>query len=48
MCQANSIYKAFKNANEDGVANAKASYEKLKVRYEAQGNKGGRPENTGL
>ena len=46
---ANSIYKAFKSANEDGIANAKAPYDRLKVRYEAQSNvnnNAGRPSET--
>ena len=41
--QANVIYTAFKTANENGIANAKSSYDKLKARYEAQGNSSGRP-----
>jgi len=41
---ANAMYKDYKNAAEDGIPNAKAAYEKLKVRYEAQGNVG-RPAN---
>lgn len=38
--QANVIYNAFKAANENGIANAKTSFDKLKTRYEAQGNTG--------
>ena len=41
--QANVIYNAFKTANENGIANAKSSYDKLKARFEAQGNSSGRP-----
>ncbi len=44
--QANVIYNAFKTANDSGIPNAKASYDKLKVRFEAQGNSTGRPSNT--
>jgi hypothetical protein len=40
--QANVIYNAFKSANESGIANAKSSYDKLKVRFDAQGNNNGR------
>ena len=45
--QANVIYNAFKVAHENGIANATASCEKLKARYEAQG-KVGRPEEKEL
>jgi hypothetical protein len=38
---ANKIYAAFQNANDAGIPNAKASYDKLKARYEAQGNTSG-------
>ncbi|WP_339834974.1 hypothetical protein [uncultured Flavobacterium sp.] len=44
--QATVIYAAFKNANESGIANAKASYDKLKVRFDAQGNSTGRTQNN--
>jgi hypothetical protein len=46
---ANSIYKAFRSANEDGIANAKAPYDRLKARYDAQtnvNNNAGRPADT--
>ena len=33
--QANVIYNAFRTANDSGIANAKASVDKLKPRYEA-------------
>jgi len=35
---ANAIYKAFRSANEDGIANSKAPFDRLKVRYDAQTN----------
>jgi hypothetical protein len=41
--QANVIYNAFKTANDNGIANGKSAVEKLKARYEAQGNNAGRP-----
>jgi hypothetical protein len=45
--QANAIYGNYKNAAESGIANAKSSYDKLKVRYEAQGpSLAGRPADT--
>ena len=44
--QSNVIHDAFKTANNSGIPNAKASYDKLKVRFEAQGNSTGRPSNT--
>lgn len=44
--QANVIYNAFKTANDNGIANAKSSVEKLKARYEAQGNTAGRSTNN--
>jgi hypothetical protein len=40
--QANQIYAAFKSANDSGIPNAKNSFDRLKVRYEAQGNATGR------
>lgn len=43
--QANVIYNAFKTANESGIANAKASYDKLKARFEQQGSNTGRTIN---
>lgn len=43
--QANVLYDDFKDAHENGIANATTSYEKLKVRYDAQGTKGGRKSN---
>lgn len=46
--QANVIYNAFKTANDSGIANAKASVERLKPRYEAQGNNAGRTKDTEL
>ncbi|CAM3957259.1 hypothetical protein B0A58_13350 [Flavobacterium branchiophilum NBRC 15030 = ATCC 35035] len=44
--QANVIYNAFKTANDSGIANAKSSVDKLKARFDAQGNATGRPANT--
>ena len=44
--QASVIYNAFKSASDNGIPNAKSAYEKLKVRYDAQGNSTGRPANT--
>ena len=44
--QANVIYNAFTAANNSGIANAKASVDKLKPRYEAQGNGTGRNANN--
>ncbi|WP_026725209.1 hypothetical protein [Flavobacterium sasangense] len=44
--QANVIYNAFRTANDSGIANAKASVDKLKPRYEAQGNGTGRNANN--
>ncbi len=44
--QANVVYSAFKTANDNGIANAKASVDKLKVRFEAQGNTAGRSSNN--
>ncbi len=44
--QANVVYSAFKTANESGIANAKSSFDKLKVRFEAQGNSTGRKADT--
>ena len=46
--QANVIYNSFKSANENGIANAKSSYDKLKARYEAQGSNAGRPADTAV
>lgn len=46
--QANVIYSAFKTANENGIANAKSSFDKLKARFEAQGNSTGRKADTAL
>jgi hypothetical protein len=43
--QANVIYKAFTNAHESGVPNSTASYNKLKVRYDAQKNNVGKKVN---
>lgn len=40
--QGNQIYAAFKSASDSGIPNAKNSYDRLKVRYEAQGNSTGR------
>ena len=37
FAQANVVYKAFKMANENGIPNAKAPYDRLKARYEVQG-----------
>ena len=44
--QANVIYNAFKSANENGIVNAKSSFDKLKVRYEAQGGNTGKNAGT--
>jgi hypothetical protein len=44
--QANQIYNAFKSANDSGIPNAKNSYDRLKLRYEAQGNSTGRTVQT--
>lgn len=41
----NRIYGDYKDAAEAGVDNAQSAYERLKVRYEAQGN-AGRPADT--
>lgn len=46
--QANVIYDDFKDAHENGIANSTTSYEKLNVRYTAQGNKGGRKSNPDI
>lgn len=40
--QALAIYNAVKMASDAGIPNAKSAYAKLKVRFEAQGNSGGR------
>lgn len=40
---ANVIYGAYKTAAENGVPNAKSSYDKMKVRYDAQVTGAGRP-----
>jgi hypothetical protein len=37
--QATNIYNSFKQAHDSGIANSTASYQKLKVRYDAQGKK---------
>ncbi len=37
------VYRIFDGANVAGVPNAKQAYERLKVRFDAQGNGGGRP-----
>lgn len=45
--QANAVYNIYKNAAESGIPNAKSGYDKLKVRYEAQGSSAaGRPAET--
>jgi hypothetical protein len=44
--QANVVYSAFKTANESGIPNAKSSFDKLKARFEAQGNSTGRKADT--
>ncbi len=46
--QANVVYSAFKTANESGIANAKSSFDKLKARFEAQGNGIGRKADTSI
>ncbi len=40
---ANKAYSNYRDAAEAGVDNAKSGYDKLKVRYEGQRNKTGRP-----
>jgi hypothetical protein len=40
---ANGAYGNYRDAANAGVANAKSAYDKLKVRYESQRNKTGRP-----
>jgi hypothetical protein len=40
---ANRAYGNYKDASEAGIPNAKSAYDKLKVRYEAQGKSTGRP-----
>jgi len=42
---ANKAYGNYKDATDAGIPNAKSAYDRLKVRYEAQGN-GGRPADT--
>jgi hypothetical protein len=44
--QATNIYNSFKQAHESGIPNATTTYNKLKVRFEAQGNTAGRNANT--
>ena len=44
--QATVIYNAFKTANENGIANAKTAYDKLKTRFEAQGSSAGKIANN--
>ena len=39
------IYKIYESANAAGIAGAKQSYDKLKVRYEKQSS-GGRPADA--
>jgi hypothetical protein len=46
--QANVIYSAFKTANDSGIANAKTSFDKLRARFDAQGNSTGRKADTVL
>lgn len=38
--QSTTIYNSFKQAHENGIPNATTSFNKLKVRFEAQGNTG--------
>ncbi len=45
---ANVVYSAFKTANESGIANAKSSFDKLKARFEAQGNSTGRKADASI
>jgi hypothetical protein len=46
---ANVTYKAYRTASESGVPGAKSSYDKMKVRYEAQTNiNTGRPADAPL
>lgn len=40
------IYNSFKQAHENGVPNASTSYNKLKARFEAQGNTGKKANDT--
>ena len=40
---ANIAYGNYRDAADAGIANAKSAYDKLKVRYDAQRNKTGRP-----
>jgi hypothetical protein len=42
---ANKAYGNYKDATDAGIPNAKSTYDRLKVRYEAQGN-GGRSADT--
>jgi hypothetical protein len=46
--QATLVYNSFKQAHENGVANATASYTKLKARYETQGSSAGRTANNNV
>jgi hypothetical protein len=39
---AQTVYKIYDAANQAGIPGAKQAYDKLKVRYDAQGNNGGR------
>lgn len=41
-----SAYKIFDAANQAGIPGAKQAYDKLKVRFDAQGSGAGRPANT--
>jgi hypothetical protein len=41
-----SSYKIFDAANQAGIPGAKQAYDKLKIRFDAQGSNAGRPSNT--
>jgi len=41
-----SAYKIFDAANQSGISGAKQAYDKLKVRFDAQGSGAGRPAST--
>ena len=44
----NAVYKIYTAANFAGVPGAKQAYDKLKLRYDAQGNGAGRPNDEDL
>jgi len=41
-----SAYKIFDAANQAGIPGAKQAYDKLKIRFDAQGSGAGRPSST--